>query len=547
MTKPARALGPPIPVAGVVSEAGERLREPRVELSDADLSELRLVCADVGTEPEKLVAAGRDWWPISLHWALAGQVGARPGAVARPRSVREVRAIMRICNSRRIPVTPAGGRSGVTGGAVPVFGGLALETRHLAGLRAIDETSGLVTALAGTYGPRLADELAVHGLTLGHWPQSVEVSTVGGWAACRAAGQYSTRYGKFEDIVAGLEVVLADGRLIRTGGLAGAGPRSSTGPDLTQLFLGSEGTLGIITAVQMRARPLPESEGCAAFAFSSFADGLEAMRRTLRRGATPAVLRLHDATEASRSWEVSDGHLLIALDEGDGHLVEASMTVLAEECRDAAPLDPAVVGMWLRKRNDVSELTEVTRLGIVADTVEVAAAWSELPALYLDVLAALAEVPGNLYRSAHASHSYVDGGCLYLTFAGQGAGSDDLSAREDFYRRSWAAVMDATRRHHGSISHHHGIGLVRSAYLPAALGEGFVVLRALKGALDPRGICNPGKLALASSFGASTWMEQDLALSRREHRQKTKPSTTASETRVPPESSPLRTVAERGS
>jgi alkyldihydroxyacetonephosphate synthase len=497
---------PPIPVDAAPSEVSDRLEGVRVELDDSVLTELRQACHQLDTAPEALVAAGRDWWPISLHWALAGEVGARPAAVARPDSIDEVRAVLRCCNTHGVPVTPAGGRSGVTGAAIPVFGGVALDMRGLSGVRAVDEHSGLVTALAGTYGPELADELAQeHGLTLGHWPQSIDVSTVGGWVACRAVGQYSTRYGKIEDIVAGLEVVLADGRMIRTGGLAGAGPRSSMGPDLTQLFLGSEGTLGIVTEAQFRARPLPEAEQRAAFAFSSFDEGLEALRRTLRRGATPAVVRLHDATEAARSWGVNEGHLLLVLDEGDEHVVDAAMRVLVEECCDATRLDPTVVGRWLERRNDVSELTEVTRLGIVADTIEVAATWSELPALYHEALAALAEVPGNLFSSAHASHSYLDGGCLYFTFAGQGNGSDDIEAREEFYRRSWSAVMVATRRHGGSISHHHGIGLVRSGYLADALGEGFTILAALKAVLDPVGILNPGKLGLASRFGSSPW------------------------------------------
>ncbi len=506
MTGPPVSRQPPIAVEGNIAEIGDRFAGARVEFDHALIAELRSACAVVDTKPEALVAAGRDWWPISLHWAIAGEVGGRPSAVARPSSIEEVCGVLRCCNERGIPVTAAGGRSGVTGGAIPVFGGVALDMRGLAGVTAVDETSCLVTVLAGTYGPELADELARdHGLTLGHWPQSIDISTVGGWVACRAAGQYSTRYGKIEDIVAGLEVVLADGRLVRTGGLAGAGPRSSTGPDLSQLFLGSEGALGIITAAQLRGRRLPQAEQRAAFAFPTFDEGLGALRRTLQRGATPAVVRLHDATEAARSWGVDDGHLLLALDEGDEYVIDAAMRVLTEECRDATRLDPAIVGRWLEKRNDVSELTEVTRLGIVADTIEVAATWSELPGLYHDALAGLAVVPGHLFSSAHASHSYSDGGCLYFTFAGQGTGSDDVEAREEFYRRSWSAVMTATRRHRGSISHHHGIGLVRSGYLADALGEGFSVLEGIKATLDPVGILNPGKLGLSNPYGPSPW------------------------------------------
>src|SRR5205085_8059468 len=140
---------------------------------------------------------------------------------------------------------------------------------------------------------------AEHGLTVGHWPQSIDLSTVGGWLACRGAGQYSNRYGKIEDIVVGLDVVLADGRRISTGGQ----PRQAVGPDLNQLFVGSEGTLGIITRAWLQAHRLPAATGAAAFGFTSFAAALDVMRKTVQRGADVAVLRLYDAIEAQRSFE----------------------------------------------------------------------------------------------------------------------------------------------------------------------------------------------------------------------------------------------------
>ena len=326
-------------------------------------------------------------------------------------------------------------------------------------------------------------------MTVGHWPQSVALATIGGSIACRGAGQYSTRYGKIEDMVAGLEVVLADGTVVRTGQLAGrgAGPRSAMGPDLTNLFVGSEGTLGVITSARLRAHPVATEERRAAWAFPSFPDGLEALRRTLRRGATPAVLRLYDATEAQRSFDGLDTNLLIALDEGDGHIVEGAMEVLCEECHGGEPLDAGLVAHWLTHRNDMSLLESVIRAGLVVDTIEVAAPWDVLAAIYEAALAALQEIPGTVAASAHQSHAYLDGACLYFTFAGLGPDPSDDAWAEAFYRRCWQAVLGATSRHGGSISHHHGIGLVRGPYLPDALGAGFDVLRELKTALDPRG------------------------------------------------------------
>ncbi|MST33515.1 FAD-binding protein, partial [Acidimicrobiaceae bacterium USS-CC1] len=179
-----------------------------------------------------------------------------------------VAAVLAACDEAQVPVTPAAGRSGVCGGAIPVFGGVGLDLTGLAGIRSVDDTSLLVEVAAGTWGDDLEAALAAdHGLTVGHWPQSMAISTVGGWVACRGAGQYSTRYGKIEDIVAGLEVVLADGRVVRTGGRA---PRSATGPDLTQVFVGSEGTLGVVTAVRLRAHPTPPADGRRGWAWPDF-------------------------------------------------------------------------------------------------------------------------------------------------------------------------------------------------------------------------------------------------------------------------------------
>jgi len=478
-----------------------------VEVDTALLRRLASVCAEVDTTGAGRAEAGRDWWPLALHWALQGEVPALPAAVARPGSVEEVSAVARLCGEHDIPLTTSGGRSGVCGAAVPVFGGIVLDTTSLSGLLEVDDESLLVDVAAGTFGTSFEEELrAGHGLTVGHLPQSIDLATVGGWVACRGAGQYSTRYGKIEDIVAGLEVVLASGEVVRTGALAGAGPRSAHGPDLTQLFVGSEGTLGIVTAARLRAHVLPPAETRLAFGFESFLAGLEALRRTLRRAATPAVVRLYDEREARRSFAL-DTNLLIALDEGDGRIVEAATGILSEECAavGAAELDDDLVGQWLARRNDVDALESVVRAGIVVDTIEIAAPWSALPVIYTEAITRLNELEGCLAASAHESHAYIDGACLYFTFAGRGPDPPDEAQKEAFYRAAWSAVMAATESHGGSISHHHGIGLVRGPYLAGALGGGFAVLESLKRALDPAGILNPGKLGLSSPFGPSPW------------------------------------------
>ena len=489
---------PPIPFGGPSpSRVSARLGAPRVEVPDAVLTRLRDACETVSTDPAVLGEASRDWWPLAMIWALDGQVGGLAAAVVSPGSVDEVRAVLAVCNEATIPVTAAAGRSGVCGASVPVHGGVVLDLGSLRGIVGVDPTSMVLDVAAGTFGDVLEDELrAAHGVTLGHWPQSVELSTVGGWLACRSAGQYSTRYGKIEDIVVGLDVVLADGRVVHTGGA----PRAAVGPDLTQLFVGSEGTLGVITGARLRLHPVPPAERRAAFGFGSFAAGLDACRRIVQRGATPAVLRLYDAVEGPRNLHTDpDVHPLLVLDESDPAVVDAVFDVVTEECREARRLDDALVGHWLERRNDVSSLEALVSRGYVVDTMEIAARWRDLPSIYDTAVEALRAVDGTVVASAHQSHAYTDGACLYFSFAGQPAPED----REGYYRAAWDAATRAVLAAGGALSHHHGVGLNRARFVADALGEGAVVLADLKAALDPRGILNPGKLGLRSPFGPS--------------------------------------------
>ena len=498
--------GTPTPAISLHGSPRARFAPAAVGVPDTVLDRLRAVCGAVDDSAEACREAGRDWWPLAAGWALAGEVAATAAVVARPSSPSEVAAVLAVCDHARVPVTPAGGRSGVSGGAIPVFGGVVLDMTGLAGITAVDHESLLVDVGPGTFGDVLEAGLRRdHGLTLGHWPQSMAMSTIGGWVACRSAGQYSTRYGKIEDMVAGLDVALADGRLIRTGG---AGPRSATGPDLSHLFLGSEGTLGVITSVRLRVHPLPPAERRAAFGFASFEAGLDACRQILRRGATPAVIRLYDPLESGTGFPglAPDGaSVLVVVDEGDPAIIDAVMAVVIEQARagGADRLDDAVVERWIERRLDVGALEKALRAGLTVDTIEVAARWSMLPRLYREVLAGVGAIDGTLVASAHQSHAYGDGACLYFTFAGDLRPATD--AGDAYYRQVWDVAMAATVAQGGAISHHHGIGLNRGRHLAPALGPAFDALVAVKAALDPNGVLNPGKLGLPSPFGAPPW------------------------------------------
>jgi len=492
-------LGPaaptaPIPIEGGASAATARLDTNRVGLDDAFVSRLRDACADVTTAGDAIGEASRDWWPLAMTWALDGQVAQLAAAIATPQSVDEVQAVVRLCHDATVPVTAAAGRSGVCGGSIPLYGGVVLDLTGVAGIRDVDDTSLVVDVLPGTFGDHFEHQLrAEHGLTVGHWPQSMALSTVGGWLACRGAGQLSTRYGKIEDIVVGLDVVLADGTLVHTGG----NPREAAGPDLTQVFVGSEGTLGVIVGARLRAHPVPAHERRAAFAFATFEEGLDACRRILRRGATPAVLRLYDAIEGERNFGTGEVAPLLVLDEGDPAIVDTTIEIVAEECVGGHHLDEALVEQWMGHRNDVSALEALIGRGLVIDTMEITGPWSRLDAIYQSTIAAIGAVDGVLAVSAHQSHAYTDGACLYFTF---GARPTD-AGKDAVYREVWDAGTRAVLANGGSLSHHHGVGLNRARFVPEALDGGFAVLESLKSALDPTGILNPGKLGLANPFG----------------------------------------------
>jgi alkyldihydroxyacetonephosphate synthase len=491
---------PPIELLGNAS----RLTNPSVEVSEEALVALASICETIesdGRDVDAVAEASRDWWPLALHWALAGQVPKLADVVVRPASTDEVARVLQVCNHARLPLTVTGGRSGVCGAAAPVFGGVVLDATGLSGVVSVDAVSGIAEVLPGTFGPELEHELrTAHGLSVGHFPQSFDLATVGGWVASRGAGQYSTRYGKIEDMVIGLEAVLADGTVIRTGGA----PAAAAGPDLTQLLVGSEGTLAVITRVWLRTHPVPTHERRAAYAFGSFPAGVEACRRILQAGATPAVLRLYDAVESQRG-QGGDGTqcMLLVLDEGQVDLVDATMSIVEHEALEAGaePMPTSLVDTWMGHRNDTSALQGLTRKGFVVDTMEIAAPWSRLDTLFDEVRTAMMAVPHARAATCHLSHSYSDGACLYFTFAATPP-PDEI---ETTYVALWNAGQRAVLAGGGNLSHHHGVGLNRGRFMAEALGPAHDVLAAIKATLDPNGILNPGKLGLPTPFGEVAW------------------------------------------
>ncbi len=447
----------------------------------------------VHTDPETLAAHRRDYWALAQIHDLLGRGNPNPAAVVRPESAAEVATVLRLCRDARVPVIPFGGGSGVCGGVEARPDAVVLSTRGLEGLVSLDSRDLSATFRAGTMGGEAEKRVAREGLTIGHWPQSVDLSTVGGWVATRAAGQFSTSYGSIEDLVLALEVVLPDGKILRTAET----PRAAAGPDLRQIFMGSEGTLGVVTEVTFSLRPQPEARRLAAFHFGSLEDGLEAIRRFMRVGWRPPVVRLYDERESRRQFsaECPEGRcLLLLVHEGPSPAVAAEAAGVASLCSavHGEAADPKAVEHWLEHRNQVPSFRELNERGLVVDTIEVAATWARVMPLYHAVVGSLREMPEVALASAHSSHSYRSGTNLYFTFA---ARVDDRARMPEIYRECWRRTMDATVAAGGGIAHHHGIGRVRRAHLRGELGDaGVSLLRGLKRSLDPDDLLNPGVL-----------------------------------------------------
>ena len=466
----------------------------------ADLHSLRALLPDgsVSTDAADLAAHAHDWWTLALLRERRGDEMTLPAAVVRPASTDEVSSVLRWAQETRTSVVPFGGGSGVSGGAQAVAGAIALDTTRMNRVLAVDREALTVAAEAGIGGRELEDDLAGRGLTLGHFPQSIDISTLGGWVAARSAGQKSARYGRLEDMILGLEVVLPGGAVVRTR----PAPASAAGPDLARVFIGSEGTLGVITEATLAVRAAPRVVAHGAYAFASFTDGLTAIRRVAQEELHPAVMRLYDETDVGIAFRDApdrpDGALLVLRFEGDAIAgPEESAVRETIESNGGKDLGPSLAERWWEHRNDaVQTFRRIMLDGMLGpaaavDTMEVAGLWPATE-LYERVRAALgahAEVVG-----CHASHPYPQGTCLYFTFVFVGAKDD--RALEARYRAAWADAADASLEAGGTVTHHHGIGLLKAPWLPQEMGAGFEVLRAIKKAIDPAGIMNPGKLGL---------------------------------------------------
>jgi alkyldihydroxyacetonephosphate synthase len=473
----------------------------------------------------------RDCWPRTLLWERDGELRYQPDVVVWPASTDDVAAIVRYARQRHIPLTPFGAGSSVVAGAIPLRAGITVDLKRMRRLLSVDLEERSASAQAGIMGQRLEDALEQRGATMGHFPSSIYCSTLGGWIAARGAGQFSSHYGKIEDMVLGLTAVAGTGEVLR------AGPERVPGPDLIQLLTGSEGTLAIVTEATFTIHPRPTARALRGYRLKSVAAGIEVMRLIFRAGLRPHLLRLYDPLDSrmvgdheakgssesvpsplkaafasirSRSLgyalsapRVLNGAidmlpprcLLVVSYEGESQAqAEVDLQATSNLVRDAGGTEAGEgpAKRWYRRRHAAS----YRQSGIFAarawvDTMEVCATWDKVEAVYNGVRRALRS---DAFVMCHFSHAYLEGSALYFTFVGPAL---SVKAGEEHYERTWRTAMEAALEAGATLSHHHGVGSAKARYLPDELGDaGMRLLRSLKAAFDPDAILNPGKLAM---------------------------------------------------
>jgi alkyldihydroxyacetonephosphate synthase len=427
----------------------------------------------------------RDLWPLAIMRERDGHPPAK-AVVARPASRDHVTGLLRWASANHVAVSPMGGASGVCGAFAPEGGELVLDMTGMDRILEIDETNLTCRCEAGINGYGLEQALNAKGLTLGHYPSSLPGTTVGGLISTRSSGQESSRYGGIEEMVLGLAVVLADG----TFAAPRPGPRSAVGPALHQLFVGAEGGLGVVIGADLKVHRLPEATVGRGYAFRDMAAGLECMRRVMQSGIRPLVMRLYDAEDtAFNGYDLDGGEcLLVVATAGPAGVAGAEAEVVHEIAGDARELGEDPWARWQRHRFDLSAERMKTFLepaGAYLDTIELAALWTVLPELHARVKSAIAV--GGL-ALCHFSHAYEQGCCAYFSFGGSG---DSEADARDAYGRAWDGAMSAARDLGATISHHHGVGQVRSRWVAGELGGWMRVWQVVKEGIDPLGIMNP--------------------------------------------------------
>lgn len=482
------------------------------ELPPAAAQALRAIVGEqhLLDSPADRYAYARDRLPWGLFQLRAGQLPATlPAAIVVPASRDELVALVKAANRFKLRLIPFGAGSGVLGGTLPLSCEVMVDLKRMNRILAIDEIDGTVRVQAGMNGGQFEAALAARGYTANHLPQSIHMSTVGGWAACRGAGQVSSRYGKIEDIVLGLDAVLPDGRLLEVRPVA----RRAVGPSIKDLMIGSEGVFGFITELTLRIGRLPEFELGKVYAFPSLQSGFDAMREIVQREGRPSVMRLYDAPESAQRTAgiaaFAERPILAILKfSGPRVLAQAEATLARDTClaHNAVEADDAPYRHWEETRYQSYSIKWQTA-GYCMDTCEVTGNWHALPQMHARMHDAVHALHPEMHFGAHWSHIYPEGACQYMTIRVPPMPHADAMA---LHREAWSRMERICLELGGSIAHHHGVGVFRNEWLREELGTGLEMLQILKDGIDPHNLLNPGKVGLRAAAGAMAWPKEGL-------------------------------------
>ncbi len=500
------------------------------------------------------IAYNADCWPRNLILSR-GQIITPylPAAVVQPRTEKQVAKIVKWAAKTETPLVPFGAGSGVCGGTLSDPQGVVVDMKHFNKILSVDENASTLHSEVGIIGMNLETELQRRGFTLVHFPSSLYCSTLGGYLAGRSAGQFSTRYGKIEDMVESLRVVTGEGEIFTTG---------DDEIDLLQSFVGSEGTLGFITEATMRIEKKPSDQYYRGFEFNDIPSAIEAMRVVIQAGLRPTVLRLYDEFDsliakrkAGRSKSSASSKLIEKL---EGFLptetasqirnnatavskaimgrvlgaplvlntmvdalpaeclliigFEGSTSVVKSEAEEAFDIlsargidlgsEPGL--HWLEHRMDVSfKQSAMYVAGTFVDTMEISTSWTNLERLYRNVRKAMSP---RVFIMAHFSHAYEHGCSIYFTFVGYADGLDNTL---EAYQETWDLALNAVRNSGASVAHHHGVGISKSGFTKYDHEGGRPLFDLLKSTFDPHDILNPGKV-WSQREGVDAWPEIDL-------------------------------------
>lgn len=442
--------------------------------------------------------AAADWSWQSKFIAYKGLEQPAPDLVVKPANTEEVARVSEIASDHGIPLIPRGGGTGTQGGTLAPYGGIAVDLSRLNKIHEIDEKSFVVTCDAGIDGPTLEKELNERGLTLAHYPGSYNMgATIGGFIAARGSGVVSTKYGKAENQVLQAEAVTASGRTIETLRV----PSHAAGPDLLQLLVGSEGTLGTITNAALRVDALPERREFMAFSFPDIFIGMEAGRQIMTRRLRPATIRLYDEADSVKlqEWVGTPfrGTLMVVMCDGDPELVAYEAKAIREISLGVGGTDqgPEVGRIWWEGKYEPYAKGKLPQPPLMYGTFDQVARFKDLPAIYRAKKRVIEEefAEYGARYTAHLSHWYDWGSMLYDRFYVDNPPEDPAEAME-LHDRLWDAGIEAGFKEGGVLNDHHGVGIKLGRFMRPQLGEAFNYLKEIKAAWDPNGIMNPGKL-----------------------------------------------------